>query len=212
MVIPLLFFAQKQNDFILWEGFSLKYKINPQLSADFKSQFRMENNVTQFKSVLFNPSATYKPAKKSKFKFTVGYRFSLTPTENKHRIYTKAAYGFKLPKKNFSASARIKLTKEGIGNERGEIIENFIRPKINIGYKLKELNLAVFYAQELFYDFTKYQHKFNQLRNIVGLNYEMSKRSSITLSFIRLQTFNVANRKKAGVLVFSLNSDLTVKK
>ncbi len=208
LLFPIISFAQNR-DFVLWEGFSLKYELSDKWSAELKNQLRLENNVSQFKSAFVTPGITYKI--NSAFRVSMGYRYSLTPTQNKHRVDLNFEHRYKIKKIKLQLKTRLKFQRESIGNEQNEIPEYFIRPRITAVYKIKPIDLETSFSTELFYDLTKYKQEFNRYRFNFGISYDITKRNSLSLNYIYQQAFNVPNRVQVNILSLGLSADITQK-
>lgn len=200
----------QSTDVALWEGFTLKYKINDQLSVAMENHLRLDNNISQLKTAFTNVSASYKIS--DPFRAVVGYRFSLTLKQNRHRFYGGVSYRYKMKPIRTTLNARIRFQQTVVGNERSRGPEYYLRPKLALKYDVKGQPISLFTGAGTWYNMTQPNYGFDRYRVQFGLDYDVSKRNTIGLIYQYQNDFNVADRDRTHIFVFEVSIDITQKK
>lgn len=198
-------FTFSQKDFGIWSSADLKIPITKKLDVGFGLNARFKSNVTEVKKTFISPSISYKVF--DFLKLGADYRFANHPETgffghyNTHRITLDANFDlFKFEKERadsasaskFQISARLRYSHE---NEAGDLNDNNLREQIKLEYSFpKDLGLKIYGSAELFYHFNdeiRYNsssvstyNRFNKMRIRAGLEYALSKRSSIEMFYM----------------------------
>ncbi len=199
----------QSNDLVLWNGFALDYKIADPLTVSLKNQVRLNNNISQFKTAFTNLSFTYKI--NSPLRVTAGYRLSLTLKENRHRFYGGFAYRHKVKSIRTTFQGRLRYQHTIEGNERPRDPDRYVRPKIQAKYDVKGQPIVLFVGAETWYSFTRPEYEFDRYRLQMGIDYELSKRNSVSLVYNYQHEFNIADPLYSHIIALVISADITQK-
>jgi len=200
----------QSSDVALWEGVALEYEIADPLSIAFENQLRLNNNISQFRTAFSELGLTYKIS--SPVRLNAGYRFSLTLKQNRHRFFGGISYRYKVKSIRTSFRTRLKVQHTIVGNERPRDPETYIRPKLQAKYDIKGLPITTFFGAETWFNLTRPDYEFDRYRLQVGLDYEVSKRNTISLIYQHQREFNVTDPLYTHIIAFEISVDITQKK
>jgi hypothetical protein len=192
-LFPTLFLKSQVNDAGLWLSATVEKKINSRFSASFNPALRFNENVTEIGTAFADAGLEYKLNKR--IKLSVNYRFiSRRKIDNsyglRHRFYFDFTYRKKIQR--FVATYRLRLLEqytEIYSRETGKIPDYAIRNKLQLRYET-DTKYTPFISGELWYSIDYKENLFNQFRLVGGIEYEINKFSSVTLSYIFQKEFN----------------------
>lgn len=200
----------QSSDLIFWNGFALDYKIADPLTVSLKNQLRLNNNISQLKTAFSNLSFTYKVS--SPLRVTAGYRFSLTIKENRHRLYGGFAYRHKVKSIRTTFQGRLRFQGTIVGNERPKEPEYFLRPKLLAKYDVKGAPVSLIAGAGTWYGFARAGYRFDRYRLQMGLDYELSKRNTLSFAYQYQHEFNTTDPLYSHILLVEIGVDITQKK
>ncbi|MDC3252712.1 DUF2490 domain-containing protein [Crocinitomicaceae bacterium] len=189
-----------QNDFELWTGTDLRYKVSKELNCGLKLESRFKSNITEVDQTFLSPYLQYKPS--DHIRLGLDYRMANRPSSGflgkqfTHRITMDLIFR-DLTKdinalKRFNFDTRIRFT-HATRNE-GELNNNNLRFRIKVDYNLRKTKLTPHFAASIFYHFndqiiyTKNEvqtlHRFNKYRLRIGANYPIHKKHVVGLFYM----------------------------
>ena len=189
-----------------WKGLDLQIDFLEKFRFTFGDQIRFRNNLSTFKSNILEGELTYKLMRE--IRPTIGYRFTLTPTTNVHRIFYKVNFRYNLEAINSDLLLRLLSTHS---YEQNSIAQNVFRPRIGIKYSKKGLRLEPFFHSELWYLYNSKRSSWIRYRFAFGLDYKISGRNSLTFSYFYQDDFNVPDPNQANIFRLIFKIDITPK-
>jgi len=186
--------AQSEKDNQLWQGIALEYKVNKQFSLNLSDQVRLDQDISKFQLNLIQLEGTYKLT--PLFRMAGGYRFSLMPLINRHRLYAEPILRYEWKEKDLKIWLRTKLQYEFDKKQNNTA---HIRPMIFVKYEpYFPDRIEPFIATELFYrvnpDATP-----DQFRIYTGLDYKLTKEITFRVAYTRSHELNAEAPLRANI-------------
>lgn len=192
----ILSFAQVK-DAGLWASIELEKKINQKIAFQLSENIRWNENITEIGTSFTEVGADYRLLKN--LKFGVTYRFSQKKQVDdfyslRHRYAFNASYKLKIKKININVRAQLQSRYKNIHtDENGKIPNNYLRYKVTLKYNL-ERRYTPFISTECWNQLNNIKgNQIDKIRYQIGVEYEINKFSSLTLSYIINQEINVNN-------------------
>lgn len=190
---PVIAFSQKK-DFGIWYSISGEHKLASKLKLDLTADLRTFSNASKIKQGYFDAGLSYKINKL--ITAGGGYRFIYYYEDDdsfhpRHRWYAEAKAG--IPVGDFELSARFRFQetfRTYFKNENDKIPDNHGRIKLNVYYNIPSFPVNPYIAAEFYFPmFTETTRYIDRNRFIAGLEWNISKKNSIDLEFLRQRSF-----------------------
>jgi len=203
LLLPLSIHAQSEKDNQLWQGINLEYKVNDKLNLFLSDQVRLDQNISKFQLNLINFEATYKVT--SLFRMAGGYRFSLMPVVDRHRLYAEPILRYELKDKDLKFWLHTKFQYEFDKKQNNTA---HIRPMLFVKYEPKFPDrIEPFLATELFYRISPDANP-NQFRIYTGLDYKLTKEISFRVAYIRARELKVESPLRTNIFFAQVNIEI----
>ncbi len=200
--------AQNRNDFGIWGGTAFTIPIVKKLELTLDGQARLEGNARYISSVLLNSSLGYKFH--DVFKMTIGHRYSLRFTGNRHRVYADLNFGYEV--KAIRTTFKIRLRNQyHIYEDASQNPDFTLRPRFYIGYnpKGKTWKKFNFYVlSEIFYVFEDGDNEIKKYRISGGFSYRLKKEITFNLRYIYQDGINVRRPVREHIVAIGFDVDL----
>lgn len=179
----------------LWLSIAAEKKLTNKITIDLSHEFRFNENISELGSSFTEAGAEYKFTKK----FSAGIYYRLIKRRQlndyyltRHRSFIDLTYRKKVKKVAFTLRQRVQGQMDAIKTEDdGSYPEYNMRTKLTVKLDL-EKKYTPFVAAEIFYPvFTGIKSKVDNYRLAAGVEYELNKRHSFTLSYIINKEVNV---------------------
>lgn len=195
--------TQVEKDWQTWQGISLEYKVNDKFTLALTDEVRLDQNISKFQLNLINLEAIYDI--KKQFKIAGGYRFSLMPIVDRHRLYISPRLRHELKNINtkvyFNAQFQYELDKQQNNTAH-------LRPKLLLQYEPKFPDkIEPFLATELFYRLTPDSNT-DQFRIYTGLDYKLTKQITLQVTYIHARDFNVETPLHRNIFFANFNIEI----
>lgn len=195
--------TQIEKDGQLWQGINLEYKANDKFTLLLTDEVRLDQNVSAFQLNLINLEVIYDI--KKQVKLAGGYRFSLMPIVDRHRLYITPRLRHELKNINtkiyFSTQFQYELDKKQNNTAH-------LRPKLLLQYEPKFPDkIEPFIATELFYRLTPDSNP-DQFRIYTGLDYKLTKQITIRVAYIHAHEFNVEVPRRSNIFFANIEFSL----
>lgn len=201
LLLSSLSYAQQSKDSQLWQGISLEYKANDKLTLNLSDQLRLDQNIAKFQLNLINIEAMYKVGKI--VKIATGYRFSLIPIVDRHRLYVAPQIRYDIKNINTKISLHTNLQYEF---DKRQNNSTHVRPMLFVQYEPKFPDrIEPFLATELLYRLSPNSNS-DQFRVYAGLDYKLTKEITIRAAYIRARDFDIEFR--SNIFFASINIEI----
>ena len=200
--------AQNQSDFGIWAGLKVNQEIVKNFSTSFRGQVRLQGNAAYFKSTFANIGFNYKFHKM--FSLSAGYRYTIRPERNNHRVYGDAKFTLK-PKK-IRTTFKLRLRAQYVtSNDQTDLPSTVLRPRLYIGYNpkgkiAKRFNFYV--TGEIFYEFIQSYSSLSKYRFSGGVTYDMSDDITLNLRYVYQDEIGAVAPVQDNILYIALSVDL----
>ncbi len=187
----------QQRDAGLWVDAELKYLITERVGVQLSQSFRINENFSELGSTYtqIGVQRVITPA----IKGGVYYRFSqkkqLDESHSLRHLYiVNAICKFEIGRYKFSVREQYQSQYTDVGrSEHSFLAENHLRSKLSIDYDLRK-RYAPFMAAEIYYLIQNEGTSFiDNVRLQAGIEYELSKRSGLSLGYLFNKEVNVNN-------------------
>ncbi|MDC0231568.1 DUF2490 domain-containing protein [Aureispira] len=200
--------AQNRHDFGIWSGIKLNQKIYKGLSSSYRGQVRLQGNAAYFKSTFANLGLNYKFH--DIFTFTAGYRYTIKPQRNNHRVYGDAKFTYR--PKNLRTTFKLRLRGQySTSNDFSNLPTTILRPRLYIGYhpKGKFAKRFNFYITgEIFYEFVQSSNSLNKYRLSGGVTYEINDDITLNLRYVYNDDIGIVEPVQDNILFIGMEIDL----
>lgn len=202
--------AQQSNDAGMWATFSIQHALNKKLNFVIDQELRLKENYQRINLFYTNIgvdyklnkfikiSPTYRAIQKKRLEGTYSYR---------HRLMLDVTVKKKF--KKFALSERIRYQAEVqdfYTSKKGKLAEQFLRFKTDLKYSVTE-KITPYVSCELRYqihaprgDGPLYDNGFHRIRNVLGVEYELNKKSSVNLYYLYQTEFNISTPETIYIL------------
>jgi hypothetical protein len=201
-------FAQN-NDLQLRVTPSVSYKINKKWQASFDYRFAFDNNMSSFRSNMFQPALEYKIIKG--LSLELAYRFTTAFTKDSHRLFATLQYKYKIDKKfSLSSATRYQFS---TGSFDIDFMRDFkepsqyIRQKFGFDFNVPKSKFSFNVAPELFLKLDSNPIALHRIRYHLGTDYNLDYGNSIGLGIFYEDVFKVT---KDDRLVFNIKYSFSV--
>jgi hypothetical protein len=180
------------KDFQTWNSIALEKKVTKKLDISISQELRLRDNSSELNSTFTDAGFTYEALKN--FNIGLYYRLIIMSDGIAHRAYIDVSFKHQISK--WTAQARIRLQHQ---EEKNELAENYIRPKVSLTYKINK-KWQPYVSGELFYHARYFKSSlFDEYRLTAGCNYNFNKRNSIKFFYLFDQEFNVNAAEQSHV-------------
>jgi len=178
-------FSKIEEDKGLWMGIDGTYSFSKKLKTSLVFQTRLDQNMSQFKSMLVEQKTAFKAHKYLTLfaKHRIASNLKKSPT---YRITFGGQTKYK--RKRWTASLRTQIQYQW---RTKETPENTFRNKVVIEYSKKKSDFTPYVYGELFFYFDHRQRAISRYRIGAGTSYEISKRTSLGLKYFYQRKFNI---------------------
>ena len=145
------------NDIEFWSGANVKYDLSKKFRIDLEEQLRLDNNITQFKTVFTQLGVRYRLHRY--IRIGTAYRFIIRSNEIRHRISGDIIFRYRKKKFPLRVNYRIRLQKTFQNNTS----RNYLRNKLRVGYNATRL-VDPYIAGELYYRIYNMPNEFQKYR------------------------------------------------
>lgn len=195
--------AQSEKDNQLWQGISLEYKANDKLNLFLSDQVRLDQNISKFQLNLINLEAVYKVS--PLFRMAGGYRFSLMPIVDRHRLYVEPILRYEIKERDIKIWLRTKLQYEFDKKQNNTA---HVRPMLFVKYEPTFPDrIEPFLATELFYRIDPDANP-DQFRIYTGIDYKLTKEITFRLAYIRARELKVELPLHTNIFFAQLNIEI----
>jgi hypothetical protein len=206
-------FAQTNEDFMIWSGYSLTKNFNSKTSIRLRQELRLRENATQIQKGFTDFGLRYRLTKK--FRFAIHYRYNLNVRRSfefssRHRfnadlIYREKFQVFDLP---IVFNYRLRYQhgyRDFFSRESGIIPSQFIRHKFQAHLNLNS-RWSPYAATEFFHTIRYLPDiDFVQNRYRLGITYEINKNNNVTMYYVIRTKQNIRIPGTDYILGFRLN-------
>ncbi len=195
--------AQIENDAGFWGTFTIQKKITKKISVVIDQELRLRENFQRINLFYTNLGVDYKFSKY--FKLSPSYRaiqkMRLDNTiSHRHRLSLDATLKKKFNKITLAERVRYQIeVQDFYTSNKGKLPEQFLRFRTDLKYAFND-KMTPFISCELRYQIRSwrgndmfYNNGFHRIRNIVGADYEINNKHSITLYYLIQNEFNIAD-------------------
>lgn len=203
LLASISLFAQVENDAGFWGTLTLQKKITKKVSVVIDQEFRLRENFQRINLFYTNLGVDYKFSKY--FKLSPSYRaiqkIRLDNTvSHRHRLSLDATIKKKFNKITLAERVRYQIeVQDFLTSAKGGLPEQFLRFKTDFKYALND-KITPFVSCELRYQIRSwrgndmfYNNGFHRIRNIMGVDYEMNNKHSLTFYYLIQNEFNIDN-------------------
>lgn len=203
MLINLKAFTQVEKDAGLWGTLSFQKKVTKRIQLTLDQEFRLRENFQRINLFYTNIGVDYKFS--NYFKLSPSYRaiqkMKLNNTlSHRHRLSLDATLKKKFSKITLAERIRYQIeVQDVLTSAKGKLPEQFLRFKTDVKYALTR-KLTPFVSCELRYQIRSwrgndmlYNNGFHRIRNIVGADYELNNKHSVTIYYLIQNEFDISN-------------------
>lgn len=194
--------AQAIQDLQLWQGLIVqKTFFQGKLQASLTEEVRLKNNLAEVGNAYTDLSLHYRLVKR--LNLGAGYRYSIRPEVNTHRIYTDLTFRPKFESR-FSLTLRTRLQ-----HDRNPVeTDTYLRPRLNVFYNIKGTKLEPFVGAEPFLFLHGANSLVDSYRIYAGLRYPLRKKVELRLGYILDQELQDPTPSRNHVLSLRFTLDL----
>lgn len=195
--------AQIENDAGMWTTLTIQKKITKKVSIVVDQEFRLRENFQRINLFYTNVAVDYKI--KKNFKLSPSYRaiqkFRLDKTiSHRHRLSLDANIKRKFNKFTIAERVRYQIeVQDFLTSAKGKLPEQFLRFRTDLKYSVND-KITPFISCELRYQIRSwrgndmfYNNGFHRIRNIVGADYEINNKHTLTFYYLIQNEFNIAD-------------------
>lgn len=197
----------QQSDAELWKGIKLDWEIIDQLGVSVENHVRLKNNFSTFKSDVTEVSFESKLLKL--VRLSSGYRFTLEPSANKHRVFYDISVRPEISSLNTQFNFRLRNQHEF---QNAEQVEGTLRPRITIKYSKKKLKIEPLVGIEAFYQYDFKENEWNRYRLMFGFDYDLPRKATLDVLYIFQKEFNEPGAEQSHIFRITLALDMSFKK
>lgn len=205
LVILVFHGFSQEKDFQIWSSFEIGTKLNKKIGISFEEELRFDNNSTQLSKYYSQPGITFKFSKQISagiaYRFIQQYKTNRT-ISTRHYYIAEISYDNKFNRFKYKTRCRYVSKYSAQKTEETIIIPaNYIRQKFDLSYNVKGLPLNPFVSFEVFFPLNNPFGNFpDNCRTAIGAEYDITKKQSVSISFLNDLEINVENPMNAYVL------------
>jgi hypothetical protein len=188
---------------------SIAYKINKNWQASFDYRLALDNNMSSFRSSMFQPALEYKIVKG--LSLELAYRFTTALSKDSHRLFATLQYKYKFNKKfSLSSGTRYQFS---TGRFDADFMRDFkepsqyIRQKFSFDYNVPKSKFSFYVAPELFLKLDSSPISLHRIRYHFGTDYKLEYGNNIGLGIFFEDIFKVTKQDR---LVLNLKYSFSV--
>ncbi len=183
----------------LWQGATLEYEASDKIIFHLHDELRLENNISDFQQNLIQFHTTYKAAKA--FRIMGGYRFAIRPIYDRHRFFLQPLFRYEI--KDIRTEIQFSTNLQYEFDKRGESETFYVRPMLFARFEPKYGRIEPFIATELFYRISP-ESANDQFRIYTGVEYQLTKKNTLRLAYIRANTSALNSNIFSAVYVIEI--------
>ena len=212
--LTLLLFAQSQvlaqvNDAGLWASVNLEKKFSKKFSIHFSEELRFNENISELGLFFSELTGEYQFSKM--VSISGGYRFiQRRRLDDSYSIRHRYLVNLNIKKKFGQVGTNFRLRYQSQyadveSSPDGKVPDNYLRPKLTLKYDLNK-KYTPYISGEMFVDLNRPDGiLFDNYRVEAGVDYEISKRSSIDLGYLISKEIQVKDPWTNYVIVVGWN-------
>ncbi len=211
--------SQSRKDAGAWLTLSLQYPISKKTSIVLDQELRLKENYQRINLFYTNVgvdyklnkfikiSPTYRSIQKKQLDGNYSYR---------HRFMLDVTLKKKIKKFTISERARYQIeVADYYTSRKGKLAEQFLRFKTDLKYQLTE-KISPYISCELRYqirspkgDGPLYDREFHRIRNVIGAEYQINKKSAVNLYYLIQSEFEISTPET--IYILGIGYSLTLK-
>lgn len=188
---------------------SVSYKINKKWQASFDYRIAFDNNMSSFRSNMFQPALEYKIIKG--LSLELAYRFTSAFSNDSHRLFATLQYKYKIDKKfSLSSSTRYQFSTGSFDLYYMRNLKEpsqYIRQRFSFDFNVPKSKFSFNASPELFLKLDSNPIALHRIRYHLGTDYNLDYGNSIGLGIFYEDVFKVT---KDDRLVFNLKYSFSV--
>ena len=188
---------------------SISYKINKKWQASLDYRLALDNDMSTFRSSMFQPAIDYKIIKG--LSLELAYRYTTAFSGDSHRLFATLQYKYKFNKKfSLSSATRYQFS---TGSFDVAYMRDFkepsqyIRQKFSFDFNVPKSKFSFYVAPELFLKLDSNPVALHRIRYHLGTDYNLDYGNSIGLGLFYEDVFKV---NKQDRLVLNLKYSFSV--
>jgi hypothetical protein len=188
---------------------SISYKINKKWQASFDYRLALDNDMSTFRSSMFQPALDYKIIKG--LSVELAYRFTTAFSGDNHRLFATLQYKYKFNKKfALSSSTRYQFSTASFDAAYMRDFKEpsqYIRQKFTFDFNVPKSKFSFYAAPELFLKLDSNPVALHRIRYHLGTDYNLEYGNSIGLGIFFEDVFKVTKQDR---LVFNLKYNFSI--
>ena len=184
------------DDTQAWTSVSFEKDFPHYLSLEFEQELRLKDQLSTISQTFSEVSLSYKVF--NGLNISIPYRYAVFGDKIKQKKSLSVTYKYGI--KPISIKYRTKLQRI---YEKGESLEDLVRNKITIKYKLSKI-IEPFFSGEIFHQFNTDDDQLDEHRVSIGMAIDLPKKKSIKIFYIyKKEDLTKINPDK--IIVFGIN-------
>jgi len=184
------------DDTQAWTSIGFEKDFPHSLSLEFEQELRLKDQFSTINQTFSEVTLSYRVF--NGLNISIPYRYAVFEDKIKQKKSLSISYKYGI--KPISIKYRTKLQRI---YEKGENVEELVRNKITIQYKLSK-KMEPFFSGEIFHQFNTDDDKFNEYRVSFGMIIDLPKKKSIKLFYIYKKE-DLYKIKPDKIIVFGFN-------
>ena len=179
LLIFLITTLRATDDIESWSSVSLEFKAPYISKLKIEQSIRFENQARDFKQTFTEFSFYYKV--NNFITLNIPYRYAIFEDKIKKRLGLGSAFRYRI--KNLSFRQRFKFQDSKEVKEKKSKIEQTIRNKLSVNYKLSK-KTRPFISYEVFNNYKEKIEACNEDRFSIGLSLDIFKKKTLKISYV----------------------------
>jgi hypothetical protein len=188
---------------------SVSYKINKKWQASFDYRLALDNEMSTFRSSMFQPALDYKIMKG--LSLELAYRFTTAFSKDSHRLFATLQYKYKIDKKfSLSSATRYQFSTGSFDIDYMRDFKEpsqYIRQKFTLDFNVPKSKFSFYAAPELFLKLDSNPVALHRIRYHLGADYNLKYGNSIGLGIFYEDVSKVTKQDR---MVFNIKYSFSV--
>ena len=188
---------------------SVSYKINKKWQASFDYRLALDNEMSTFRSSMFQPALDYKIMKG--LSLELAYRFTTAFSKDSHRLFATLQYKYKIDKKfSLSSATRYQFSTGSFDIDYMRDFKEpsqYIRQKFTLDFNVPKSKFSFYAAPELFLKLDSNPVVLHRIRYHLGADYNLKYGNSIGLGIFYEDVSKVTKQDR---MVFNIKYSFSV--
>jgi hypothetical protein len=188
---------------------SVSYKINKKWQASFDYRLALDNEMSTFRSSMFQPALEYKIMKG--LSLELAYRFTTAFSKDSHRLFATLQYKYKIDKKfSLSSATRYQFSTGSFDIDYMRDFKEpsqYIRQKFTLDFNVPKSKFSFYAAPELFLKLDSNPVALHRIRYHLGADYNLKYGNSIGLGVFYEDVCKVTKQDR---MVFNIKYSFSV--